>query len=275
MKEKLAVIFRGDWVLGHALPAALIALATFFVGRFAGRAVRKALEKVPQLDVTVKNLLASIASWAIYIGGAFAVLDALGVNTRGLFAALGAVALSIGLALKDTLGNVAAGLAIVVFRPFSVGEFITFTAGSDARASGTVVHIGPFMTQLKTVEGLFVSVPNRILMQEPVLNYDRNGERMVKIVIGISYKDSIDAGLRALLETGNAEKRALPGKPVQVFVEALEESAVTLSLRVWVKKSDYWPVRRALVQAAKEAIERAGLTIPFPQLDVHLPQSAD
>lgn len=271
MREKLPDILQAEWAAEHLLPASLILVATVVFGIGAGRLSRRAADRLPpQVDVTVRALIAGLASWTVYVGGAFAALDALGVNTRGLFAALGAVALSVGLALRDTLGNVAAGLAIVVFRPITVGEYITFANESSARSSGTVVKIGPFMTQLRTYDGLYVSVPNRILMQEPVMNYDRNGERMVKVVVGISYSDSIDAGLRALMAAGNAEKRALPDRPVQAFVESLDDSAVTLSLRLWVAKADYWPVRRALVQASKEAVERAGLTIPFPQRDVHL-----
>ena len=275
MRERLLDLLKAEWAAEHLLPAVLILAATVVFGIGAGRLSRRAADRLPpQVDVTVRSLIAGLASWTVYVGGAFAVLDALGVNTRGLFAALGAVALSVGLALRETLGNVAAGLAIVVFRPIAVGEYITFANESSARSSGTVVKIGPFMTQLRTYDGLYVSVPNRVLMQEPVMNYDRNGERMVKVVVGISYRDSIDAGLRALMAAGNAEKRALADRPVQVFVESLEDSAVTLSLRLWVAKADYWPVRRALVQAAKEAVERAGLTIPFPQRDVHLDGAA-
>lgn len=273
MRDTFLRFFRAEAFskfLPAALPAAGIAIATVLAGYLAGRAAKRALDRVKNLDVTVKSLISGGVSWIVYISGAFAFLDALGVNAGGLMAALGAVALSVGLALRDTLGNVAAGLAIVVFRPIAVGEFISFSNGSDPRASGKVVHIGPFITQLRTVEGVFVSVPNRVLMQEPVINYDRNGERMVKVVIGISYRDSIDAGLKALLEVGRAESRALADPPVQVFIESLEESAVTLSLRVWVAKEDYWPVRRALVQRCKEAVEAAGLTVPFPQCDVHL-----
>ena len=270
MIAKLAGLFTTDWAVGSLLPAVLILAATVVLGIFAGRLARRAAARIPNVDVTVRGLLAGTAAGAVYVAGAFAVLDALGVSTSGLFAAIGAVTLSIGLALRDSLANVAAGLAIVIFRPIAVGEYITFASESQTRSSGTVVRIGPFLTQMRTVEGLYIAVPNRLFLQEPILNYDRNGERMVKIVVGISYRDSIDAALKTLLEVGNAESRVLPDRPVQAFVEALGDSSVTVSLRLWVAKADYWPVRRALVQATKEAIERAGLTIPFPQCDVHV-----
>ena len=270
MIAKIAGLFSADWALSRLLPAVLILAATLACGVFASRLVRRASGRIPNVDVTVRGLLAGTAAGAVYVAGAFAVLDALGVNTGGLFAAIGAVTLSIGLALRDSLANVAAGLAIVVFRPIAVGEYVTFASETQTRSSGTVEHIGPFMTRMRTIEGLYIAVPNRLFLQEPILNYDRNGERMVKIVVGISYRDSIDAALKTLLDVGNAETRVLPGRPVQAFVEALGDSSVTVSLRLWVAKADYWPVRRALVQAAKEAIERAGLTIPFPQCDVHV-----
>ena len=270
MPGPLRIPLSSGWLVGNLLPAALILAATVAIGVFAGRLVRRAAGRIPNADVTVRGLAGGAVSCVVYVAGAFAVLDALGVNTSGLFAAIGAVTLSIGLALRDSLANVATGLAIVVFRPIAVGEYVTFASESQTRSSGTVVHIGPFMTQQRTVEGLYIAVPNRLFLQEPVLNYDRNGERMVKIVVGISYRDSIDAALRTLLAVGEAETRRLPDRPVQAFVEALGDSSVTVSLRLWTAKADYWPVRRALVQASKEAVERAGLTIPFPQCDVHV-----
>ncbi len=259
-----------DFLLFHLAPA-LVALAlTVLFARRLGRLAANALSRAPHLDPTVRSLLASCASGAVYVVGMLLALGALGVNSGAIAAALGATGLSIGLGLKDTLGDAAAGLVIVFLRPFEVGNFIAFRDPKDARSSGTVARIGLFATELKTVEGLAICVPNRLLLQEPLINYDRNSERLVRLSVGISYRDSIDAGVRALLETANAEKRALPDRPPQVFVDSLDESSVTLSMRVWVSKADYWPVRRALTQAAKEAIERAGLTIPFPQRDVHV-----
>ena len=261
---------HADFLIFHLAPALLALGLTAVFARRLGRLSVNALGRAPHLDPTVRSLLVSCASGATYVVGVLVALGLMGVDSGAIAAALGAAGLSIGLGLKDTLGDAAAGLVIVFLRPFEVGHFISFRDPSDARSSGTVARIGLFATELKTVEGLAICVPNRLLLQEPVINYDRNPERLVRLSVGISYRDSIDAGVRALLEVAQAEPRALADKPPQVFVDSLGDSSVTLSLRVWVSRADYWPARRALTQASKEAIERAGLTIPFPQRDVHL-----
>ena len=132
-----------------------------------------------------------------------------------------------------------------------------------------------FSTELRTPEGLFISVPNRILLEEPILNYSRNPERQIRLVFPIAYSDSIEAGLRTLLALGEAEKRRVPEKPVEIFVDGLADSSVNLALRVWVGKDDYWPALRDLTRAGKEALAAAGLTIPFPQRDVHVLAARD
>ena len=133
-----------------------------------------------------------------------------------------------------------------------------------------MTRIGLFQTDLKTVDGIHLAVPNRVLFDEPIMNYSRNPTRLIRLVFSISYSDSIEKGLRVLLAAGEAESRRLPDEPVQVFVDALADSSVNLSLRIWVKREDYWPTRRDLTQKVKLALEEAGLTIPFPQRDVHL-----
>ena len=270
MKEKLLLMFRSEFMLRHALPAALILVVSYFAGRVAGAFVRHVVRRIPHADETIERLAGSTVAWMIYLFGAIAALNAFGINTTGLLAALGAIGLAIGLALRDTLSNVAAGIPILVLRPFAVGDYVTYRNPSDERSSGTVTRIGLFQTDLKTVDGIHLAVPNRVLFDEPIMNYSRNPTRLIRLVFSISYSDSIEKGLRVLLAAGEAESRRLPDEPVQVFVDALADSSVNLSLRVWVKREDYWPTRRDLTQKVKLALEKEGLTIPFPQRDVHL-----
>ena len=272
MKEKFLMMFRSEFMLRHALPAALILVVAWFVGRAAGALARRIVRRIPRAgaDETVERLAGSTVSWVIYLFGAIAALNAFGINTTGLLAALGAIGLAVGLALRDTLSNVASGITILVLRPFAVGDYITYRNPSDERSSGTVTRIGLFQTDLKTVDGIHLAVPNRVLFDEPIMNYSRNPTRLIRLVFSISYSDSIEKGLRVLLAAGEAESRRLPDEPVQVFVDALADSSVNLSLRIWVKREDYWPTRRDLTQKVKLALEKAGLTIPFPQRDVHL-----
>ena len=256
----------------RVLPAAVILAVTILLGRWASRLVRALVRRMPAAgaDATVEDLAGRTVLWSVWLFGAIAALGALGVDTKGVLAALGALAIAIGLGLKDTLSNVAAGLEIIFLRPIAVGEFIAYRNPSDPRASGTVTRIGLFSTQLRTVEGLYVSIPNRLLLQEPILNYSRNPERQIRLVFPIAYSDSIETGLRTLLALGEAEARRVPERPVEIFVDGLGDSSVNLALRVWVGKDDYWPALRDLTKGGKEALAAAGLTIPFPQRDVHV-----
>ena len=206
----------------------------------------------------------------MWLLGTVAALGALGVDTKGVLAAFGALAIAVGLGLKDTLSNVAAGIEIIFLRPVVVGEFVSFQNMAETRSAGTVERIGLFATEMRTPEGLFISVPNRILLEEPILNYSRNPHRQIRLVFPIAYSDPIEAGLRALLALGEAEKRRVPEMPVEIFVDGLGDSSVNLALRVWVGKDDYWPALRDLTRGGKEALAAAGLTIPFPQRDVHV-----
>jgi small conductance mechanosensitive channel len=259
-----------DFFLKRILPAFAIFAVSIVVGYFLGKLCRIVARRIPHADETVERLAGRIGSWLLYLFGVLAALRALGVDTSAALAALGALGVAVGLGFKDTLGDVAAGLQLILLRPLAVGEYISYQGPGDPRAAGTVVRIGLFATQLRTPEGLFVSVNNRLLAQNAILNYDRNSERMVRIDFSISYSDSIDAAVRALMQLGNGEPRRLEGRPTEVYVETMGDSAIVLSMRVWVQSRDYWPARRALMAAGKPALEAAGVTIPFPQLDVHL-----
>ncbi|MBR1609776.1 MAG: mechanosensitive ion channel family protein [Kiritimatiellae bacterium] len=252
-----------------AASAAAVALATYFLGRAGGKVARRVARRLSGSDPSIENLAGKAVAWGVWTLGALAALAAAGIDTRGVMTALGGLALAVGLGLRDTLSNAAAGLSLLVLRPLAAGEFVTFS-GDPSRGSGTVVKVGLFETELRTVEGVLLSVPNRVLLQEPIANFGRNKERLVRLTFPISYSDRIDDGLRVLLALGASEPRRIPDKPAEAFVEALGESSVDLSLRVWTKTADYWPARRALVKACKEALEKEGLTIPFPQRDVHV-----
>lgn len=270
LKDRLLQLLTLDYVTRHLLPAACIFVVAYLAGRFAGRLVRALVGRVPRADVTVERLAGRTVSWCVWLLGTVAALGALGVDTKGVLAAFGALAIAVGLGLKDTLSNVAAGIELIFLRPVVVGEFISFQNIAEARSAGTIERIGLFNTEMRTPEGLFISVPNRVLLEEPILNYSRNPDRQIRLVFPIAYSDSIETGLRTLLALGEAEGRRVPERPVEIFVDGLGDSSVNLALRVWVGKDDYWPALRDLTRAGKEALAAAGLTIPFPQRDVHV-----
>lgn len=273
MKETITQFLTSPFVTQHLLPALGILLGAIIGGYLLKKLVDRMLRRVKHIDITVRKLLVATTGWGIYVIGIIAALNAFGVNTAGLLTAMGAIGLGVGLALRDALSNVAAGLLIVFNHPIAVGEFVAFGTSPGSGISGKITNIGPFSSTLQTFDGIYVSVPNKLIWEQPITNYDRNPIRRVNITVRISYGDSIETGLKVMLDTAHADKRTLPDQPYQVFVDALADSSVNLSLRVWTDKANYWDVRRDLTKSCKLALEAAGLSIPFPQRDVHVIQS--
>ncbi|EKE73948.1 mechanosensitive ion channel family protein [Gallaecimonas xiamenensis] len=265
----MAEQFKGFWQananlildLGYrALLVLAILLVTLVLARWVKGSVRRAHQRLNRLDETLVPLLSSLAGYAIYLVGLVILLDVLGVNTSSLIALLGAAGLAIGLALKDTLSNIAAGIMLLILRPFKVADFIE--CGSFG---GTVREVGLFTTVLETADGLYISAPNSSLWGAPIKNFSRNGKRRMDLVVGIAYGDAIDKGLAVLLRLAAEDSRVLKDPGAQAMVQSLGESSVNLQLRAWAKVEDYWALYWDLNQKLKTEIEAAGLSIPFPQ----------
>lgn len=251
---------------GADLAAAIVILvAGYMLAGWAQRATRRVLDQSPRLDDTFKPFIANVVRYAILIFVVIAVLGRFGVQTASIIAALGVAGLAIGLALQGTLSNLAAGLMLLFLRPFRIGEFID--AGGIA---GSVEEIGLFATRLRTADGIFIHVPNSTLLNGSIRNFSRNPTRRVDVAVGVAYGDDTDKALEVALATLKGESRILNDPAPQAMVSALDDSAVIISLRGWVQAGDYWPVLFDLNRNIKRAIETAGLTIPFPQRDVHL-----
>ena len=265
MKEWFLNLLKVEFVTTHLLPAIGTAAATYFLGRWTRLLAQRLFRRMDDVDRSVEKVIGTCLAWAVYTAGIVATLSFLGVNTTGLLAALSAMGLAIGIALKDTLGNVAAGLQLLFLRPIRTGDYVQ--CGSVA---GTVQDIGLFSTLLKTFDGLFVSAPNSLLCNAPLTNYTMNSTRRIDIPVSISYRDSIDTGLRVLMKCAADEPRLLQDPEPRAFVSKLDDSGVVLTLRVWVPREVYFDVLFDATRAIKLAIEKAGLTIPFPQRDVHL-----
>ena len=243
-----------------------ILLASSLIARGARRFIRRADDHLEKLDATLVPVLCTSATYLIYIVGFVIILDVFGVNTASIITLLGAAGLAIGFALKDTLGNIAAGIMLLILRPFRVDDFIEF--GSTM---GTIKEINLFTTILKTFDGLYISAPNGQIWRSTIKNYNRNGKRRMDVVVGISYGDSIDTGLEVLRQIIATEPRFLQEPaPPQTMVISLADSSVNLQLRGWTTTDDYWQTLFDLNKRVKEEVELAGLNIPFPQMDVHL-----
>ena len=247
----------------------LLIIAVLFVSHFAAkflhRWVNRTNNRFERFDETLVPILCTVASVVVYSIGLVIILDFFGVNTTSILALLGAAGLAIALALKDTLSNIAAGMMLLILRPFRAGNVI-----ESGSMLGTVKEIGLFTTILETPDGLYISSPNSSLWGSPIKNFTKNGTRRMDLIVGIAYSDSIDKGFDALQSVIQNEPRFLAEPAPKMMVQAMADSSVNLQLRAWASVENYWDVYWGANKKIKEQIEAAGLTIPFPQRDVHM-----
>ena len=252
----------------------IAALAVLLFGWWlAGRAqklILRALDRMPRMDATLKPFLSSLARYAIIAVTLVAVLARLGVQTTSIIAVLGAAGLAIGLALQGTLQNIAAGIMLLLLRPLKVGDYID--AGG---ISGTVDEIGLFTTDMTTFDGVYQSVPNSSLWNTSILNYSRLPTRRMDVPVGIAYEDDVERAMALLLDQLKKDERILDDPVPQVLVTNLGESSVDLSLRCWSETSNFWALKFDLNKNVKLWLDAEGISIPFPQRDVHLISAAE
>lgn len=257
-----------DAVSGYGLELIAALVILVFGWWLAGRVQKlivRALDRLPRMDATLKPFLSSLARYAIIAITLVAVLARLGVQTTSIIAVLGAAGLAIGLALQGTLQNIAAGIMLLLLRPFKVGDYID--AGG---ISGTVDEIGLFTTDMTTFDGVYRSVPNASLWNTSILNYSRLPTRRMDVPVGIAYEDDVERAMALLLDHLKQDSRILSDPEPQVLVTNLGESSVDLSLRCWADRSNFWTLKFELNKNAKLWLDAAGISIPFPQRDVHL-----
>jgi small conductance mechanosensitive channel len=246
------------------LGAIILLVVGYIVAGLAERSLRAALKKVRGFDETLRIFFSKILRYAILILVGITVLAQFGVQTASIIAALGAIGLAIGLALQGTLQNIASGIMLLVLRPFRVGEYITV-----GDLAGTVLEIGLFATELRTWDGLYVMAPNNQLWNSAVTNFSRNPRRLDECAVRIAYEDDIGLALRTLSGLATAEKRVLKDPAPISYVKELGDSAILVVLRYWTAASDNWTTKIDLLKAAREAFDREGISIPFPQRSIH------
>lgn len=249
----------------NTLLTLLILTAASIGAKVLKRAVHKGVYRLSKQDEIITKLLTSLSGYIVYLIALVIILDLFGVNTASLVALVGAAGLAIGLALKDTLSNVAAGVMLLFLKPLKKAEFVE-VAGS----SGSVTDLGLFTTVLETADGIFISIPNSTVWASAIKNFSRNEKRRMDITVGISYGDSIEDGLTALRELVAEESRILQTPEPQYLVHTLADSSVNLQLRAWAPTSDYWDIYWKTQRKVKEKVESKGITIPFPQRDLHI-----
>lgn len=265
--EKLqqALVAWGPNLVG----ALVILILGYLAAKFVTGILRRSLKRA-NVDDTLVKFSSSIANIALMTMVVIAVLERLGVNTTSFAAVLAAAGLAIGLAFQDTLANFAAGVLVMIFRPFAVDDYVE--AGG---VSGTVEEVQIFTTVLRTPDNKRVIVGNAAILGDAITNYSANDQRRVDMVFGIGYSDRIDEARRILEGILAADARVLEDPEPVVAVLELADSSVNFAVRPWVPTPDYWSVYFDITEKVKLAFDDAGVSIPFPQQDVHLHSVAD
>lgn len=250
----------------------ILALVVFVIGRWlANIIVRgvKRLMKRANLDDALIGFLSSILNAILLVVVIIAALEQLGVNTTSVLAVFAAAGLAVGLALKDSLSNFSAGVMLIIFKPFKVGDFV-----EAAGIAGVVEEIRIFNTQLRTGDNREIIVPNSQIYGDIITNFSAREQRRIDLVIGIGYEDDIRAAKQILEEIMQVDERILKDPAPVILVSELGESSVDLAVRPWVSSADYWNVRSDLLETIKREFDAKGISIPYPQRDVHLHQTA-
>ena len=241
----------------------LLAAAIFIIGLIIAGSVRKVIrssaEKTRRIDPTLSSFFSHVAYYVIMAVVLISVLDRFGVETTSLVAALGAATLAIGLALQGTLSNLAAGVMLVLFRPYRLGDFVEI-----AGQSGTVKDISLFTTILATGDNKKIIVPNGSAWGDIITNYSANGTRRVDFVFSIDYEDDIATAMKLIEETLRKDDRVHKNPDVFTGVTAHGDSSVDIATRVWCASGDYWGVYFDAMKSVKEAFDAKGISIPYP-----------
>ena len=255
-------------IVGSYAFSLVMALLVFIIGKWAVNKIvdilGTVLRKVKGMDETLIKFLENIVYYALMIIVLLAALGKLGVETTSFLAILGAAGLAIGLALKDSLGNFASGVMIILFKPFKVDD--TVTAGG---VTGTVKEVGIFNSIFVTADNQKIIVPNGAITTGSITNVNAYETRRIDLIIGIGYKDDIKKAKEVLTNVATSNEKILVDKGISVVVSELATSSVNFTINVWVKTSDYSEVKFYLLENIKLSFDKEGISIPYPQQDVH------
>jgi small conductance mechanosensitive channel len=259
------------WVDVYLVPW-LIRIATaaviFFIGRWLAKMLTRLSKKFmdkAKLDETLISFVGNIVYTLLLIVVVLATLEQLGVKTTSALAILGAAGLAVGLSLQSSLSNFAAGVMLVIFRPFKVGDFVE--AGGT---SGVVEQISIFSTLMRTGDNREVTVPNGGIYGGTIINYSARDTRRIDLIFGIGYDDDIKKARQLIEQIMQADERILKDPAPVILVSELGASSVDMAVRPWVNSSDYWNVRSDMLETVKTTFDENGIGIPYPQQDVYI-----
>ncbi|BAK72397.1 MAG: mechanosensitive ion channel family protein [Arcobacter sp.] len=255
-------------IIGGYAFSLLMALLIFVIGKwFVNKIVSllgKVLRKVNGMDETLVRFLENIVYYVLLIVVILTALGKLGVETTSFLAILGAAGLAVGLALKDSLGNFASGVMIILFKPFKVGDLVT-----AAGVTGSVSEVGIFNSVFITADNQKIIVPNGAITSGTITNVNAFDTRRVDLIVGISYDDDIKKAKDILTSIISSNEKVILDKGITVAVSELADSSVNFVVRAWTKTPDYWDVKFGLTETIKTTFDKEGISIPYPQQDVH------
>jgi small conductance mechanosensitive channel len=274
-QEQLGQLLDPELVNTYLIPWGIriaLALAIFVIGRWIAKVVVRFAERMmgkARLDDMLVTFLGNILYTALLLVVVIAALDQLGVQTTSLLAVFGAAGLAIGLALKDSLANFSSGVMLIIFRPFKVGDLI-----EAAGITGIVEEVRIFNTLFRTADNREIIVPNSHIYAGPIVNVSARPTRRIDMVFGIGYEDDIKQAKQLIEAAFAADERILKDPAPAVAMAELADSSINFNVRPWVKSEDYWTVRSDLMERIKLSFDENGISIPYPQQDVHMHNAA-
>lgn len=244
--------------------ALLILIIGWWLSAVAGRAIKRMATRSPRVDPTIVPMAQSVTVWTIRVFVLIAVLARFGVQTASIIAVLGAAGLAVGLALQNTLQNIAAGIMLLMLRPLRAGEFVSVVGKGD----GTVQEVGLFLTRFEQVDGIQFTLPNSLIWGNPIINYSRNATRRLDFGVGVRYGDDLDLAIKLLQDLLNEHPQVLKDPAPVVMVMEYKDSVITVNLRAWISSADFWDARFDLFRRAVQVLNQAGLQTPVPVREI-------
>ncbi len=242
-----------------------VLLLGYLVIKFGERLIDRAMHKSQRIDDTLANFLDSVTNVIGWVVLGAILLTIAGVDLAALLGGLAIGGFVLGFALKDTLGNLAAGVMLLFYRPYQVGDTVTI-----AGDTGDVVDLGVSLTTMKAGDGRIITIPNGKILNGVVINHSRNDIRRADVLVGIGYGDDIQEASQAILAALREDERVLAEPAPSIRIRDLGDNAVGLQVRPWVKTEHFWQAQADFHGTVKHALDRAGMTIPYPQRDVHM-----
>lgn len=256
-----------NWFIQYG-PKVLLAIVVLLIGLWIISGIRKVVDSLFEkkgVDESLRHFLSSLISIVLKVILVITVISMLGIETTSFIAVLAAASFAVGLALQGSLSNFAGGVMILIFKPFVVGDFITAQGHS-----GTVKRIEIFNTILKTPDNKTIIIPNGNLSNSDIVNFSTEPTRRVDMTFGISYESDVKEAKVILEKLVKADKRILKDPAHQIVLSELGDSSVNFSVRAWADSGDYWGIFFEMQEKVKEEFDKAKISIPYPQMDVHM-----